>query len=296
MNNSAPFLFNSINIREMQIVPGTVHAKNTAIVRYFQKYLIQQAASVFKFTIPITWPKNYFIYNLFLSGCIGVLNTDKYGLICQYGTMGGKYDVYFQPTTFNFNNPQIKDTSFIRGYNGEVIYMQPDYSGISDIIGFYSDLLGVCIESGATNIVNSKLVYLLMAKNKAGAASLKSIIDSALSGQPAVAADSSLFEQDKPAIHEIFQNLRNNFIAPQIFDLFNTIYNMFYTEIGIPNGNTMKKERLTTDEVNVNNFATQSKCEIWFDTISESMAKVRSLFNMSKSELNIEWRDFHHVQ
>lgn len=288
--NSLPYFFNEIKQKEMRIIPGMVHTKNTAIVRYFQKYLIEVAISVFKFTLPESWPKNYFLYNLFLCGAIGVLKTDKYGLICQSGNIGGQFDVYYQPISFHFSNPKLKDTSFIRGYNGEVIYMQPDYTGISDIINFYADLLGCCVESGATNILNSKLAYLMIAKNKSAAESLKEIIDKILSGQPAVAADSSLFENQQPAIHEFTQNLKNNFIAPDQFDLFNTIYNMFYTEIGIPNGNTMKKERLITDEINVNNIATRAKSELWFETISESMKKVRELFDISENKLSVEWR------
>lgn len=287
---SVPYFFNDINQKEMRVFPGTVHTKNSAIVRYFQKYLIEVAISVFKFTLPESWPKNYFLYNLFLGGSIGVLKTDKYGLICQRGNVGGQYDVYYQPISFHFSNPKIKETSFIRGYNGEVIYMQPDYTGISDIINFYSDLLGCCVESGATNILNSKLAYLMIAKNKSAAESLKKILDNILSGSPAVAADSSLFENQQPAIHEFTQNLRNNFIAPDQFSLFNTIYNMFYTEIGIPNGNTMKKERLITDEINANNIATKAKSEVWFENIDDSIDKVRKLFGLSETDLRVEWR------
>lgn len=288
--SNVPYFFNEIHQKEMRIIPGMVHTKNTAIVRYFQKYLIEVAISVFKFTLPESWPKNYFLYNLFLHGVIGVMKTDKYGLICQSGNIGGNFDVYYQPISFHFSNLKLKETSFIRGYNGEVIYMQPDYTGISDIINFYADLLGCCVESGATNILNSKLAYLMIAKNKSAAESLKEIIDKILSGQPAVAADSSLFENQQPAIHEFTQNLKNNFIAPDQFELFNNIYNMFYTEIGIPNGNTMKKERLITDEVNVNNVATMAKSELWFENISDSMKKVRELFNLNENELSVEWR------
>ena len=130
----------------------------------------------------------------------------------------------------------------------------------------------------------------MIAKNKSAAESLKKILDNILSGSPAVAADSSLFENQQPAIHEFTQNLRNNFIAPDQFSLFNTIYNMFYTEIGIPNGNTMKKERLITDEINANNIATKAKSEVWFENINDSIDKVRKLFGLSKADLSVEWR------
>ena len=65
---------------------------------------------------------------------------------------------------------------------------------------------------------------------------------------------------------------------------------MFYTEIGIPNGNTMKKERLITDEINANNIATRAKSEVWFENIFDSIGKVRKLFGLSETDLQVEWR------
>ena len=64
----------------------------------------------------------------------------------------------------------------------------------------------------------------------------------------------------------------------------------FDTEIGIPNANTDKRERLLTDEVNANNFETRAKCELWFDEISRGFDETRKMFNISPDELKIEWR------
>lgn len=290
--NNAPYFFNQINIAQSLQVPGTLHTRNTHLVRYFQKYLLQSAISVFDITIPKKWPKNYFLYSLFCLGCVGVFNTDKYGIICQHGTLCGEYDIYYQPSKFMFHNPKLKNDYFLIRYNGEIIFFQPDYSGMGDIITYYADLLGVCIESGANNIANSKLAYILLAKNKACAETLKKLIDEIMSGNIAVAANQTAFDSTGDTlIHEFSQNLRNNFIAPDQFNLYNTILNMFYSEIGIPNANTVKKERLISDEVNANNFAVRSKAELWLDNISLCMENVREMFNLSENELNIKWRE-----
>lgn len=291
--NNAPYFFNQINAHQMLQIPGTIHTKNTNIVRYFQKYLLQSVFSVYTFTIPKKWPINYFLYTLFLNGCIGVFKTNNQGVICQYGNLSGEYDIYYQPTKFLFNNPLIKNNEFLIGYNGEIIYFQPDYSGIGDIISFYADLLGVTVEAGANNIVNSKLAFLFSAKNKAAAETIKKILDEVYSGQPAVEYNQSLFDSTsgKPLVYEFNQNLQNNFIAPQQFELYNNILNMFYSEIGIPNANTNKRERMIVDEVNSNNFATRSKAEVWFNIISDCMDKVRKMFNLSLNDLNISWKE-----
>ena len=56
---------------------------------------------------------------------------------------------------------------------------------------------------------------------------------------------------------------------------------MFDTEIGIPNANTQKKERMITDEVNQNNISTQSKVELWLETMKDGCKKVNTMFGLS---------------
>ena len=58
--------------------PSTVHCRNTALVEYYTKYLLEKAISVFKFDgLPETWARNYFQYVLFGYGYIAIINTDK---------------------------------------------------------------------------------------------------------------------------------------------------------------------------------------------------------------------------
>ena len=62
---------------------------------------------------------------------------------------------------------------------------------------------------------------------------------------------------------------------------------MFDTEIGIPNANTDKRERLVTDEVNANNVETASRCEMWLESIKAGMEKANNMFGLS---LDVDWR------
>ena len=41
-----------------------------------------------------------------------------------------------------------------------------------------------------------------------------------------------------------------------------------------------KKERLLVDEVNANNEATMSKCELWLETMQESMERANNMFGL----------------
>ena len=62
----------------------------------------------------------------------------------------------------------------------------------------------------------------------------------------------------------------------------------FLTKIGLPNTNTDKKERLTTDEVNANNGETVALADLWLETINRECAKARKMFGLK--EFSAEWR------
>ena len=89
-----PENYNYINMYNSGFSPSTVHVKNTALQKFFKRYLFQKAVGVFKWTLPKTWNPYYFKYVLFAWGFIGVVETDKFGVICQAGAPYG-YDIYY---------------------------------------------------------------------------------------------------------------------------------------------------------------------------------------------------------
>ena len=62
----------------------------------------------------------------------------------------------------------------------------------------------------------------------------------------------------------------------------------FDTEIGIPNANTDKRERLVTDEVNANNVETTTRCELWLDSLKECAEKTNEMFG---TDVTVDWRN-----
>ena len=78
-----------------------------------------------------------------------------------------------------------------------------------------------------------------------------------------------------------------DFISDLLSDL-RKIEAMFATEVGIPNANTDKKERLITDEVNANNFETRSKCELWLEELKKGCEEANNMFGL---DLSVDWRE-----
>lgn len=278
-----------INAYNSRFSPSTVHCRNTALVRYFERYLLEKAISTFEFTIPKNWAKNYFQYILYFWGYIGVINTPKYGVICQGGGLSG-YNVFYQPTTLMVTNPLINGaTEYKIGRDCEIIQLQPDYGGVYDIVSYYADQLALLAEAFAINSINTKVAYVFGAASKNGAETFKKMYDKIQGGDPAVFIDRSLYTDDGSPAWQLFtQNVKQTYIGSDLLEDVKRVEMMFCEEVGIPTANIIKKERLITDEVNANNFEVSGKLKLWLETVKEGIEKVNNMFHV---KLDVKLRE-----
>lgn len=290
MINGAPYYYNYINAETSQVTPSTVHVKDSGLCRYFTKYLLQKAMSVFEWDLPETWNKDYFLYVLYCWGYVAVINTDKFGIIPQGCGLKG-YDVFYTPTNAVIANPLLTGILEPRiGTQCELLKLQPDFSGILDLVGHYAEQMALASQSISVNLLNSKLSYVFTAKTKALAESLKKMYDQIASGEPAVVIDSRLKNTaDGEETWKSFeQNVGGNYIVTNLLADLRKIEAMFDTEIGIPNANTDKRERLIQDEVNANNIETYSKCAMWLENLQDACKRVNDMFGLS---IAVRWRE-----
>ena len=290
MINGAPYYYNYINAETSQVTPSTVHVKDSGLCRYFTKYLLQKAMSVFEWDLPETWNKDYFLYVLYCWGYVAVVNTDKFGVIPQGCGLKG-YDVFYAPTHAVIANPLLSGILEPRiGTQCELLKLQPDFSGILDLVGHYAEQMALASQSVSVNLLNSKLSYVFTAKTKALAESLKKMYDQIASGEPAVVIDSRLKNAaDGEETWKSFeQNVGGNYIVTDLLADLRKIEAMFDTEIGIPNANTDKRERLIQDEVNANNIETYSKCAMWLENLQDACKRVNDMFGLS---IAVRWRE-----
>ena len=286
--NVPPYSSYEENLYNSSFSPSTVHVSNTKLRYYFQKYLLQKAISVFKWNLPEDWDEDYFKYTLYGMGYIAVLNTRSFGVICQGGALGG-YNLYYKPSYIMITNPLLKETITANiNIDCAIIKLQPDYSSIMDIVGYYADQLALSAEALGLNMVNVKSGVVFGAKDKTQAQSYKKMFDKMQDGDPAVFIDKQLLDDaGKPNWYPFVQNMKEQYIADSILSDMRKIEAMFDTDIGIPNANTDKKERLVTDEINANNVETATRCELWLDSIRKGIDKANSMFNLS---LSVDWR------
>lgn len=285
-----PVYYDYKNAYNGTINPSTIHSRNTGLTNYFRRGLLQKVLSVFKWELPDTWARNYFLYVLYCCGFIAVVNTDKFGIVCQQCSMSG-YDIYYQPRTALISNPLLSGIVNPQiGSQCEIIRLQPDYCGILDIVDFYADMLSLSAETAATNLLNSKLSYVFASDGKAMAESFKKLYDNIASGQPAAFVDKNMFNDDGSLKMQFFnQHLKETYIAGDILEDMRNWEMKFDTEIGIATSNTTKKERLITNEMNSAIIESRTKCQLWLEEIQSCCNKVNKMF----PDIHVwaDWRD-----
>lgn len=285
----APFFYDHANAMVSQVTPNTVHVKNVGLTRFFQRYLLQKAISVFKWNLPENWSRDYFLYVLYCWGFIAIVNTDKFGVIPQGCGLKG-YNVFYQPRSAIIQNPLLSGTlEPVIGKQCTLLKLQPDYGGIMDLVSFYAQEMALASEAIDVNLLNSKLSYVFTARNKNAAESLKKLYDRIASGEPAVVIDKNLYNDDGSVSWEAFQqNVGQNYIAGDLLSDLRKIEAEFDTKIGIPNANTDKKERLITDEVNANNVETRNLPELWLESLQQGCREANAMFGIN---ISVDWRN-----
>ena len=262
---------------------------NSGLAWMFMRYLLQKAISVFEWRMPETWNRNYFLYCLYCFGRVAIVQTDKYGVIPQAcGLMG--YNVFYQPTNAIITNALL--TGILQPRIDQecvLLKLQPDYGGIMDLVRYYGNMMAQAAQSAGVSMNNSKAAMIFFAKNKAASEAYKLAFDAVSNGQPAVVLDKSLLNDDGSPAWELIQRTpKDSYIVGDVLRDMRKIEAMFDTDIGIPNANTDKRERLITDEVNANNVETYSKCALWLEDLQENCEKARAMFGI---DLSVDWRE-----
>lgn len=287
-DNHVPALQNyqlAVNCNSMNLLAPPAIDTTWMIARY----LLQKAISVFQWTLPKTWNKDYFLYVLYCFGHLAVVNTNRYGVIPQACGLTG-YDIFYQPTHALITNPLL--TGILQPHIGTectLLKLQPDYGGILDLVYFYANLIAQTAAGIGINLANSKVAYAVFTDKKSIADTIKKAYDAVANGQPLVVMEKDLANDDgTPAWGTFTRDVKSSYIAGDLLRDMRKLEAMFDNDIGIPNANTEKRERMIVDEVNANNTETYSKCALWLEQLQESCAAARAMFDI---ELSVKWRE-----
>lgn len=282
-----PMDFEGLNAYESaRSVAGKV--TNDVNTAYYMRALYQRIISGARFKLPKEWAQGtrYFRNILFSLGFIGIVDTEKYGVIpqicCPYG-----YGLFLQPTNIRVSQPLVQFEGKI-GEKCEVIHLTNDWQGVWDIVEHYAVRLSTAICSLDVSLINSRISIFAAAKNKSAKATLEYLFERVSAGEPFSVYDKNLnmggVDKDEDPIWTFSQDVKNNYITDKLLENIDTILRQFDNEVGIL-AMGGKKERMITDEVQAMNDDACARASTWEENLTESFDRVNDLF----PELNLSF-------
>lgn len=281
--NYAPFAVQ--NLFDGTHFPSAIKNDSVAYA-FWNRALYQRVCSIVEFNLPDNWnrARDFFEACLFGRGFVCVFNDLKYGISFQPCTLYG-YDFYYQPTQAIVTNPKLSKT-FDIGENCSLIKLTNDFSGVADIIAYYSEKLATMDGALNMSIINSKFAYVFGAKNKAAASAVKQIFDKVNKGDPLVVYDKAITDGlggEEPFEFIDRAGLKNSYLVSDLINDMENIIKDFDNEIGIPTTPPEKKERMISDEVNGRNADTNARITLWDECLKNSIADVNKMFGLDIS-------------
>ena len=210
------------------------------------------------------------------------LQTNGYSVIAQYG--GNLYafqagfsgqDVYYRPTQAIINNPALKFNATL-DLNTDCILIKNDDMQ-KGLLYFYKHYGTLLTENELTMLLtdyNLRMPSLISANDDNTIENAQAYLSDIVEGKVGVIGESKLFDSLKvqPTTDKGSSNFADMYGYQQY--LLATLNN----EIGLATNNNMKKERLTTNEVNVNQNATYPLIDNMLRNRQEALAKINDLF------------------
>lgn len=274
-----PFYYDHMNLYNTNFAPSTIHANDTQLAKFFEKYLLERAMSVYEWDLPDSYNRYYFKYVLFTFGFIALFNDAKYGQVCQQCTLKG-YDLYYYPREVIITNPAWENAKELRiDKDCILLNLKGDFTGVLDLVQFYADQLAVLYESFGVNAMQAKNTDIYGCADKKSAEELKKTTDLVLSGKPAVFVSKDLFGEDGTLLVQQFKQAKD-FFGDTLLDCVRVILNNFDAEIGIPTA-PEKKERLISNEVNSKSYEAMTRSEMWLEDLKKECEKARKLLGIN---------------
>lgn len=291
-----PLGYDAINAYAGTYHPSTMKSSaNVAEVNFYERTLYERVASNIVFKCPDTWNQAYLKYVLMCLGYIAIIDTAEFGVIPQWCTLLG-VGVYYQPTHVNVLNNLIQKSNLLIGRDCALIKFTPGYYGIWDTIHHYAEKLAFASSAVDINLADSKVGRLFGVNNKANAETLKKLLDRLNKGDTSAVFDVGLMKNagatpDEAPWYEWQRDVQKSYIVTALLNDMQTIMNDFDSEIGIPNTNINKRERLISDEVNSNNAETMARIYTWLDAMEPGIKMANELFPNINLSVTTRWKE-----
>ena len=250
-------------------------------------YMLNRSVTMFKYhNLPDTMPQREIELLLQCNGwgCVCEIEGNLY---CLNGGLGGVPNAYNMPTEIIINNPYLNyNKTLTIGTDCVIIPNDNMYVGLLPMYNRYCTML---VENDITMIlatVNKRVQNLLSANDDNTVESAKNFLKKVFDGELGVIAESKLFDTLKVNASSVNSTVS----MTELFEFEQYVKASLYNEIGLSANYNMKRERLTSAEVETNTDSLYPLVDDMINQRRKSVEKINEMFGVNiEIEFNSSW-------
>ena len=263
------------------------HLEKTRNISLENEITYNKTMAMFKYhNLPGTIPC-YELENLLQKNGFACVAQVEGSLYAFDGGLGGEPDVYYRPTICTVANPALKLTKdFEIDKDCVIVKNDSNMVGLSHTIAKYNTLLAENEITMLIALINSRMNIIFSGADSATKASAEQYLNMIVQGKLGVISDNAFLESLKI---QIGSTTRNN-VFEDLIRLNQYLKAGLNNAIGLNSNSAMKKERLITAEIDVNNTALYPLIDDMLECRRIAIEKINAMFETDITvELNSSW-------
>lgn len=277
---------------------GVSNIDKTQLTNYYYKMLLNRVINMFTWNnLPDTIDEQVMNFWLFVTG--RVVFTEFNGkLYALNGNYGGYPNEYYLPTEFIVANPILGGKNVKIDIDGVVMFnsdtdkypMQTMTGGLYPILTLTANMLADCVVTISSALKNGRVQTAFLCKDDNVKNAGEKVLTKLYNGDPAVMIDDTILNCITPI--KMADNTSVATILQQTVETYQFWLANFYNSIGVNANFNMKRERLNTAEVNINDSALFVNVVNMLNNRQQALEKINKMFGTNITvEISEEWKD-----
>ena len=251
------------------------------------QYMLCRSQMMFRYDgLPDTIPQRVVELYLQINGHLAFAQRNG-ELFVYTGGLGGEPDVYYRPTVYTIANPaQDWSANLTIGRDCTVLRNDSLYLGLIPLYRRYAHALAENELSLHVTDINSRMISLISASDDRTIESARKYLEDIEKGKLGVIAENAFLEGLKA--QPLTTSGRNVLLDLMEYEQY--LKSGWYNEIGLDSNYNMKRERLNTAEVEMNNDSLAPLIDDMLQSRQEGLRECNKLFGTNITvRLNSSW-------
>ena len=277
---------------------GVSNIDKTQLTSYYYKMLLNRVINMFTWeNLPDTIDEQVMDFWLFVTG--RVVFTEFNGkLYALNGNYGGYPNEYYLPTEFVVSNPVLGSKNVKLDVDGVAMFnsdtdkypTQTMTGGLYPILTLTANMLADCVVTISSALKNGRVQTAFVCKDDTVKIAGEKVLKQLYNGNPAVMIDDTILNCITPI--KMADNTSVATILQQTVETYQFWLANFYNSIGVNANFNMKRERLNTAEVNINDSALFVNVVNMLNNRQQAVEKINKMFGTGISvRISDEWKD-----